>query len=266
MTSFTDRGGGGILTLPYAVSGCGWTGILLIALCCLSAAQAAIYLGRCWCIIEEKWPEYKAMQSDPYSVIGLKAFGRKTQILVSLSVFVQLYGVATVFLALCSDLIVVLLKGVTSLPFQLTTCQMAIIVGVIALPFMLLPTPAEISFIAYIAMGCTVVSCVLLLVMFGLEVDENRPPPPPPTITLDSCFLSLSTFAFVYGGAATFPTFQNFMQDKSKFPHAIFTGFTSKFFQHLDKFRLSIYLIFCSDARPLHSYRCWRICFVWWKR
>ena len=30
-------------------------------------------------MIEERWPEYQRAQSDPYAVIGLKAFGRKTE-------------------------------------------------------------------------------------------------------------------------------------------------------------------------------------------
>jgi len=219
------RAGSGILALPYAVAGSGWIGIFFIVLCCVASAQAAVYLGRCWNIIEERWPEYKALQADPYSIIGLRAYGRKTQVLVSLSVSVQLYGVAIVFLALCSDLI----YGFLGSTVGITSCEWIIIVGLVSLPFMWLPTPAEISFIAYTAMSCTAISCVLLVIIFCQEFSNEYVKPEPAVVDTNSFFLSLGTIAFVYGGAATFPTFQNFMKDKRQFPKAVFAGFTSRF-------------------------------------
>ena len=197
-----------MLALPKAVAGTGWVGILLIILSAAAAAQAAVYLGECWLIIEERWPEFKSVQSDPYAVIGLKAFGRKTQVLVSLSVSIQLYGVAIVFLSLCSELIRELLND-SGFAMDITTCHWIIIIGLISIPFMWLPTPAEISFVAYTAMSCTAISCAFVLAIFIQEgVSQSKCAPPVPIVTTGTFFLSLGTIAFAYGGAATFPTFQ----------------------------------------------------------
>lgn len=197
-----------MLALPKAVAGTGWSGIALIAVSALAAAQAAIYLGKCWLIIEERWPEFRSVQSDPYAVIGLKAFGRKTQVLVSLSVSIQLYGVAIVFLSLCAELVRELLHD-SNMAMSVGTCHWIIIIGIVSIPFMWLPTPAEISFVAYTAMSCTAISCAFVLAIFIQEgVSESHCSPPAPVVTTGSFFLSLGTIAFAYGGAATFPTFQ----------------------------------------------------------
>ena len=130
------------------------------------------------------------------------------QVLVSLSVSVQLYGVAVVFMSLCAELVRELLND-SGLALNVTTCHWIIVIGLVSVPFMWLPTPAEISFVAYTAMSCTAISCAFVLAIFIQEgVKESKCSPPAPQITTGSFFLSLGTIAFAYGGAATFPTFQ----------------------------------------------------------
>jgi vesicular inhibitory amino acid transporter len=179
-------------------------------------------------MIETRWPEYKALQADPYSVIGLKAFGRKTEVLVSMSVLVQLYGVGVVFMSLCAGLVHQLVQDHLNLT-QVSSCDWIIIIGIASLPLMWLPSPSEISFIAYTAMSCTVISTVIIVVAFVQEGVKMTAPAPPTTVSFQTFCLSLGTIAFAYGGAATFPTFQNYMKDKTQFPYAVYAGFTSEY-------------------------------------
>ena len=128
--------------------------------------------------------------------------------MVSLSVSIQLYGVAVVFLSLCAELVRELLND-SGFAMNMTTCHWIIVIGVAAVPFMWLPTPAEISFVAYTAMSCTAISCAFVLAIFIQEgVKKSKCAQSKPAITSESFFLSLGTIAFAYGGAATFPTFQ----------------------------------------------------------
>ena len=217
--------GSGVLALPYAMKGAGWSGIALAIICCLASGQAAVYLARSWCIVEERWPEYTAMQSDPYAVIGLKAFGRKAQIATTIGVFVQCYGGSIVVLSICSDLVHSCAENIHGLS-ELTSCEWIIIIGLLAIPFMWLPSPAEITFVAYTALLSTTVSCGLMMAIFGQELVAKHGSSEAIKVEPQSFFLAMSTMSFAFGGAAAFPTFQNFMEDKSKFPHAIVASFT----------------------------------------
>jgi amino acid permease len=197
--------------------------------CCILSGISAVYLGKSWNIIEERWPEYRITQADPYAIIGLKAFGKKVQVVVSLLVSVQLYGVAIVFLSICTELFVGVLKSL-ELSFTFSTCEWVIIIGLLIIPLTWLSSPAEISWIAYGAMCCTAISFVLLIALYCKAlVDEEHKSEAPSTVNFKSYFLSLGTIAFVYGGAATFPTFQNHMKDKKQFSHSVFSAFSGQF-------------------------------------
>lgn len=132
---------------------------------------------------------------------------------VTFNVLVQLFGVAVVFLILCSDLVQDLLKNHTSL----VSCDWIIIIGFLTCPFMWLGSPADISFIAYGAMSCTAISCVIIVALYIGEGVSGVAVAPSYTdsVSVNSFFLSLGTISFAYGGAATFPTFQNYMEGKS---------------------------------------------------
>lgn len=209
------------------MAGAGWWGVGLIVLCCVASGIAAIYLGRCWTIIEERYPEYRKNCGNPYAIIGLKAVGPKMGYFVSFNVVIQLFGVAVVFLILCSGLLRDILKE-TNFGFlgSISFCNWIIIIGLFSCPLMWLPSPQEITFVAYTAMSCTAISCILVLIIYGQQSWTDLPTPGP--ISTEPFFLSLGTIAFAYGGTATFPTFQNFMKNRNHFPHAVGIGFSCK--------------------------------------
>lgn len=80
-------------------------------------------------------------------------------------------------------------------------------------------------------MLCTVVSCILVAILFIQEAVSGQLKATNQELVnpdIKTVFLSIGTIIFAYGGAATFPTFQNDMRDKRKFPHAVMLGFISK--------------------------------------
>lgn len=54
-----------------------------------------------------------------------------------------------------------------------------------------------------------------------------------PSPTPDSFFLGFGTMLFSYGGAITFPTIQNDMRDRSKFPLAVVISFVGELVEML---------------------------------
>jgi hypothetical protein len=58
----------------------GWVGFPLLLVCCCGAAFSAVQLGKCWNILERRWPdEFSGHVRYPYPSIALKAAGFKTR-------------------------------------------------------------------------------------------------------------------------------------------------------------------------------------------
>ncbi|KAI1288323.1 hypothetical protein HDE_09353 [Halotydeus destructor] len=221
-----EMAGSGILALPAAVSGTGWIGILIIAICCLAAGCSAVFLGKSWLIVEELYPEYRNGDRDPYAIIGYKAIGEKTKIFVTINIVLQLFGVSVVFLLLSSELVFAVVSTTPYLS-TLQVCDWILILGLALIPFTWFGSPQDFPLVAFAAMGSTAVSVILVLVMFAKEAEVGFGHVHYDVVNSDakSFFLSFGTIIFAFGGAATFPTFQNDMKDKSKFPAAVTFGF-----------------------------------------
>lgn len=72
------------------------------------------------------------------------------------------------------------------------------------------------------------VVCLLQCVVVVGGVVAQAPSLPSPCYTIpsfSSIFLGLGTILFSFGGAATFPTIQNDMADRSRFPNSVVIAF-----------------------------------------
>ncbi|VDH95842.1 Hypothetical predicted protein [Mytilus galloprovincialis] len=65
----------GVLSLPKAVEDTGWIGLFFIFVFIVKSAYTATLIGKCWVMIEDRYPEYRSHVPDPYPIIGEKAFG-----------------------------------------------------------------------------------------------------------------------------------------------------------------------------------------------
>ena len=87
-----EMAGSGVLALPYAVVGAGWTGFGLLVLCCLASGYCGAVLGRSWSILRDRHDEYKGHVRYPYPAIGEKAFGRWASVAVTVCIVITLIG------------------------------------------------------------------------------------------------------------------------------------------------------------------------------
>ncbi|GFR06532.1 amino acid transporter AVT1E [Trichonephila clavata] len=214
--------GSGVLALPDALLQAGWSGIPLLIFCCINSLYAGICLGRSWSILEERYDEYKGKIRYPYPAIAYRAFGKRMQYFVSFCIDVNLFGVSIVFLLLSSQLITSVAKE-SGVAF----CYWILILALFLCPLMWLGTPDDFWPAAIIALGSTITACILLIVLIAKDSMATSPEEKikyPPT-TLKKFFLAFGTIYFSFGGAASFPTFQNDMKNRNDFPKAATMGF-----------------------------------------
>ncbi|XP_076333571.1 uncharacterized protein LOC143237823 isoform X2 [Tachypleus tridentatus] len=214
-----EMAGSGVLALPESVVGTGWIGLVLIVFCCVNAGFCGIILGRCWTILEERWEEYEGKVRYPYPAIGLRASGRLMRAVVSFCVNFTLFGVATVFLLLSSQMIASLAEKI-----GIHFCYWILLLAAFLCPLMWFGTPNDFWPIAVGALATTAIACLLLLINIlndkTTEKDLIRPSP-----SIKSFFLSFATILFSFGGASSFPTIQNDMKDRTKFPISVTIAF-----------------------------------------
>ena len=87
-----EMAGSGVLALPAAIVGAGWTGFGLLILCCFASGYCGTVLGRSWATLRERHSEYKGHVRYPYPAIGEKAYGRWASLAVTVCINITLIG------------------------------------------------------------------------------------------------------------------------------------------------------------------------------
>ncbi|XP_053211724.1 uncharacterized protein LOC128395335 isoform X2 [Panonychus citri] len=242
-----ENAGCGILALPYAFNQAGWYSLPLMIVSCFDAGICGILIGKCWMILEERWPEFRENCRYPYPAIGKMAYGNWMRGVVTFCLQTSLFGSSTVFLLICAGLIEEFSGQFIKLPFSVWI----LIIGTILIPLMWLGSPGEMWFAAAAALGTTFIAITLILVdiMSDYAKLENHPPTSSPTIGTVS--LAFGTFIFSFGGTAALPTFQNDMRDKSKFTHSVVIGFLTFGWKRVSiRTVCMIFVIFIGESIP----------------
>ncbi|XP_071941763.1 uncharacterized protein [Antedon mediterranea] len=182
----------------------------MIILCAISSAYTAIILGRCWIILQNRFPLYREHVPYPYPAIGYEAFGNPGKYIVSFCVLFTLFGVSTVFLLIASENIQSLFTG------GISFCAWLPIIAAVLCPFTWLGTPKDFWPIAVGAMSATVLACLLMFVQILMDIKIN-PEPQHSNTTFKKFFVAFGTILFAFGGHAAFPTIQHDMKRPSNF-------------------------------------------------
>jgi len=220
-----EMAGSGVLALPRALANTGWGGLLLIMFLGVSVGFSGTRLGLCWVILEEKFPPYRKACRTPYPTIGFHALGPSGRALVVVAQNVTLVGVTTVFLILSGDLLQALLGPYEPVVLG-SHCWCTLLTGAVLLPLSWLGTPKDFWPSAVVAMATTMLAVVVVVVQLGFQKDQYKDADYS-TPSFNTFFLGFGTILFSFGGAATFPTIQNDMKDRSRFPSSVGTAFTA---------------------------------------
>ncbi|XP_050690002.1 uncharacterized protein LOC126982193 [Eriocheir sinensis] len=215
-----EMSGSGVLALPRALASTGWAGLPLMAVLCLAVGFAGTRLGMCWVLLEHRWPQYRAPCRQPYPAIARRALGIPGQ---------------------CA-----LIASPKFLPHSPSSPWWGVVVGQALSHQQRNHNNGDLPnrFVSVAGVVVTVLQCVVVVVTTALE----GTPSPDPSITtnttftnttnttitiypfytspsLSSFFLGFGTILFSFGGASTFPTIQNDMEDRTRFPVSVTIAF-----------------------------------------
>ncbi|KAK9739118.1 Transmembrane amino acid transporter protein [Popillia japonica] len=225
-----EMAGSGVLALPRAIVNSGWIGLILLVVFCFNAAFGGTRLGACWQILEERFPECRKKTRNPYATIAQKAVGKYAGVVVSGCIQFTLFGAGTVYLLLASQMLQELLNNF--LP-NLSLCFWFIVIGIFTMPLMWLGSPKDFRFVGVIAFLTTAVACILYFSQIVIDGITLKTVVPHRAHDFHDFFLAFGTLLFAFGGASTFPTIQNDMQEKDKFS-----------ISEKDKFSISVIIAF----------------------
>lgn len=222
-----EMAGSGILALPAAIVGAGWTGFALLVLCCFASGYCGTVLGRSWATLRDRHDEYKGHVRYPYPAIGEKAYGRWASVAVTVCINITLLGVCVVFLLLAagnmSSLVNLPVHGDVGKTGELRIWL--VICFAVLLPCSWFGTPKEFWGIAVGASLATAVACLMICVCIRLDFPADLKTVQQPIVNFESFFSAFGTILFSFGGASTFPTIQTDMKKSSRFPLSVFWAY-----------------------------------------
>jgi vesicular inhibitory amino acid transporter len=230
--------GGGIISMPNALFRQGWGGIAVIVIVSFISGFTGVQLGRCWTILQERWPSvYLKHTQKPYPEIGFRAGGRWCKRFVSLCLQLTLFGTATVFLIIVGQNVARLTYSFA--PWvDFSFCYFILFAGLILLPFTYLGSPADFWQVSFGAAGSTTIAVIIMLIGMSQKYNDDKASGEqanieyPPT-TFVNFILGYGTVMFAYTGQSAFPTIQHDMKKPELFPKAIIWSYGIIFFYYL---------------------------------
>lgn len=240
-----EMAGAGVLNLPAALSNTGWSGVLVLLVLGVAVAYAGTRLSECWIILEEQWPEYRHLNRSPYQAIAFRAFGRPARVILEMSLHVTLLGASVVYLLLVADMLANLLSLIGGNFPIITPCELVLVVGAVMTPTSWLGTPKDFWWTPFIAVIATVGT--VIVVVFDILTNEQHKQAHHPNPTFQTFFLGFASILFSLGGASLFPSIQNDMKDREKFPISVIVSFIGMLTMYLIV-SVTVYQILGNDA------------------
>ncbi|XP_076945545.1 amino acid transporter AVT1I-like [Bidens hawaiensis] len=209
--------GVGILSIPYALASGGWLSLILLFLIASSTFYTGLLIKRC-------------MDLDPtirsYPDIGDRAFGKTGGTIVSITVNIELYMVATGFLILEGDNMSSLFPD---MDFYIYGTHIAAKTGfVILVAIIILPTSwlNSLSILSYISASGVLATVIILSSIFwagafdGVGFEEKGK-----FVNWNGIPSAISLYAFCYCAHPVFPTLYTSMKNQHQFSKVLFLCF-----------------------------------------
>ncbi|XP_071731068.1 amino acid transporter AVT1I-like [Rutidosis leptorrhynchoides] len=209
--------GVGILSIPYALASGGWLSLILLFIIASSTFYTGLLIKRC-------------MDADPtirsYPDIGDRAFGKTGRMIVSITMNVEFYLVATGFLILESDNLSNLFPHVS---FDISGTRIGLKHGfLILVAFILLPTSCfnSMSVLSYISASGVLASMLILGSIFWAGAfDHIGFHEKGKVINWNGLPSAISLYTFCYCAHPVFPTLYTSMRNQRQFSKVLFICF-----------------------------------------
>ncbi|PWA78382.1 amino acid transporter, transmembrane domain-containing protein [Artemisia annua] len=209
--------GVGILSVPYALASGGWLSLLMLFIIAISAFYTGILIKRC-------------MDADStirsYPDIGERAFGKAGRIIVTVTMNIELYLVATGFLILEGDNLSNILP---EMDFDLYGIHVGgkksfvVIVAAIILPTIWLNS---MSILSYVSASGVLASLIILGSIWWVgEFDGVGFQEKGKLLNLNGFPSAISLYAFCYCAHPVFPTLYTSMRNQKQFSKVLLLCF-----------------------------------------
>ncbi|XP_023740115.1 amino acid transporter AVT1I [Lactuca sativa] len=209
--------GVGILSVPYALASGGWLSLLLLPLIAISTFYTGLLIQRC-------------MDSDPtitnYSELGGRAFGKTGKTLVSITMNIELYLVATGFLILEGDNLCNLFPDIDFDIFGVhidPKSGFIVFVAIIILPTNWLNNMSVLSYISASGVAASVI--ILGSIFWGGAFDGIGFQEKGNLVKWNGIPSAISLYAFCYCAHPVFPTLYTSMKNQRQFSKVLFLCF-----------------------------------------
>ncbi|MED6175230.1 hypothetical protein PIB30_076477 [Stylosanthes scabra] len=205
--------GVGMLSVPYALASGGWLRITLLFAVAMVAFYSSILIKRCL----DYNPNIRT-----YPDIGEQAFGKFGRIIVSVSMYLELYLCSTTLLIIEGDHLNDLFPNF-GLGIISGKQLFVVLVAIIILPTVLLD---DMSFLSYVSASGIFASLVIILSVLwvatidGVGFHEKRD-----LLNWNGIPTAVSLYAVCYGGLPVFPTLYTSMANKQHFSKVLLVSF-----------------------------------------
>ncbi|CAG2219089.1 SLC32A [Mytilus edulis] len=274
----------GVLSLPKAVEDTGWIGLFFIFVFIVKSAYTATLIGKCWVMIEDRYPEYRSHVPDPIQLLERKrlAFSadrslamdyRKNKVTTNIFLpnFDDLkHGCTSLSVALTEYQLTLNLVTVTNNIFNFGTavvfmvlaannvvtllanytdvsfCYWLLVLSVILAPMTCLGTPKNFWYIGIGATISTGIACVLIVIQTVMDKHKQPIVHHSETSTL-KIFTACGKMVFAVAGHSIFPTIITDMKKKNDFYKSALLGYGIVLLMYLPT-ALSGYLAYGRDV------------------
>ncbi|KAI9273112.1 transmembrane amino acid transporter protein-domain-containing protein [Phascolomyces articulosus] len=205
--------GTGILGIPHALSRSGWIGLLFLVLSSLMAQFCGCLLIRCLY-------HGQTRRLSGFPEIGLATFGKLGQIVGAVFSQFLLIFTPTLYIILAGDNISKLLS-VVRLQLSRKACTW-IVSAFIGIPFALVRTMRDVSFMSFFASMATVCLVLVMTIVAVSDFQENMIQETHHDWAIaENIPIAFSTFSFSYCGNVIFPHLEASMAEPSSWPKVL---------------------------------------------
>ncbi|KAI6179151.1 Aa-trans domain-containing protein [Aphelenchoides besseyi] len=217
--------GGGIVAIPAAIGVTAvWPGLFFAAFVCLMSTITSVLLGRCWAILQERYPVYRNHCRKPYAEIGEKAVGGYMKYFVSATINVNQFGVCVVYLLLSAKSIN---DGLSIFGPTLHFCLITLILATCLLPVTFLKSPESFAFVVIGGMICSVSAVTLIAIGSGMDYSLCAGHGSTKEVNTLKLLSGIGTLVFAFGGHSSFPTIQHDMRQPFNFDYSSYMAFST---------------------------------------
>ncbi|KAI6184575.1 Aa-trans domain-containing protein [Aphelenchoides bicaudatus] len=225
-----DMAGGGIVAVPASVQNLYFVpGVVFSLMMAGIAMWTCSLLGRCWVMLQQRFPEYRDHCRQVFAEIGYRSLGKWGKTWVTITIGINQLGVSVIYLLLAAKSINDAVLTLTSYE-HLHYCYVILILALILLPLNFLKSPEDFWPVTFAAMACSVLSVVFICIGSALDYSKCSP-------TKDEFFNNIrhitpmqtisafGTLVFSYGGHASFPVILHDMKRPSQFVKSSYLAF-----------------------------------------